>query len=60
MHDNAGSDGNSFISYNLLERRSVVREIFRFQNWHLLFLIIFISAIQIFITDDVNAMNGTL
>jgi hypothetical protein len=60
MHDNAGSDGNSFISYNLLERRSVVREIFRFQNWHLLFLIIFISAMQIFITDDVNAMNGTL
>ena len=43
-----------------MERRSVVKEIFRYQIWHLLFVIIFIAAIQIFITDDSNTMNGTL
>jgi len=37
-----------------------VKEIFRFQIWHLLFLIIFIAAIQTFITDDVYAMSGAL
>ncbi len=37
-----------------------MKEIFRYQIWHLLFLIIFIAAIQIFITDDVKAMSGTL
>jgi hypothetical protein len=37
-----------------------VKKIFRFQIWHLLFLIIFIAAIQIFITDDVKVMSGTL
>ena len=43
-----------------MERRSVVKEIFRYQIWHLLFVIIFIAAIQLFITYNGNAMNGTL
>ena len=37
-----------------------MKEIFRYQIWHLLFLIIFVAAIQIFITDDVKVMSGTL
>ncbi len=37
-----------------------MKEIFRYQIWHLLFLIIFISAIIIFIANDANALSGTL
>jgi len=37
-----------------------VKEIFRYQIWHLLFLIIFISAIIIFIANDANALSGAL
>ncbi len=43
-----------------MARRSIVKQIFRFQIWHLLFVIIFISAIQTFITNEGNAMDGTL
>ena len=37
-----------------------MKKIFRYQIWHLLFIIISVAAIQIFIADDVNAMSGTL
>ena len=37
-----------------------MKEIFRYQIWHLLFLIIFISAIIIFIANDANALSGAL
>ena len=38
----------------------MVKEIFRYQIWHLLFVIIFVAAIQIFVTYDSNAMSGAL
>jgi len=37
-----------------------VKEIFRYQIWHLLFVIIFISAIQMFISSNDNVMSGAL
>ena len=37
-----------------------MKEIFRYQFWHLLFVIIFITALQIFITYNTNVMSGSL
>ncbi|MEA3392944.1 MAG: methyltransferase [Candidatus Marinimicrobia bacterium] len=37
-----------------------MKEIFRYQFWHLLFVVISIAALQIFITQNKNIMNGIL
>jgi len=37
-----------------------VKEVFRYQIWHLLCLVILIAVIQIFITYDGNLVNGAL
>ena len=37
-----------------------MKEIFRYQFWHLLFIVISIAVIQIFITYNENIMNGAL